>query len=318
MAAPPTAHLWIMENGEQYEHLALSPVAGSANSSSLIRFSLEAIEEDLDKIHGPDFKPGGVNGPSHSEVQGLAPLWGIAFGVPDVWLPSQCGALIITRILDDGALARWNMWQHRDFGSSAENVLPNALIWRVNDMEGDVPRMADELCAAGGRRSITLTVLNPASSRFPHTRRPRSSGVRLPPMPPAARAFMGRGPMQPPRPPEAARSPLDPNQEVLDLRNLGRTQMPSTLGLLNLPPPPPLLPPRPPGREGSPSPSEAGHSEVLPPLPKAAAFSYRRAANIQRNNGPAQSLQREANDHDLRGIARTGMSSPRPPGELPG
>jgi len=313
LAAPPTAHLWIMENGEQHEHLALSPVAPDA--SSLIRFSLEATQEDLDRIEGPDFNPGGVSGPSVSEVQDVARLWGIAFGVPDVWLPGQCGALIITRILDDGALARWNMWQHRDFGNSAESVLPNALIWKVNDMEADVPRMADEMKNEAGRRSIRLTICNPASSRFP--RRPRS-GLRLPPMPGGARGPGGRGSMQPPRPPDGVRSASDPNQEVVDLRSSGRTQMPSTLGLLNLPPPPPLLPPRPPlGRDGSPSRSEDDHTISVPPLPKASAFSYRRAADIQRNNALAQSVQQEGNARGLRSVARTGMSSPRPP-ELPG
>lgn len=286
LASPPIAHLWTMENGEQHEHLAISPFVPDA--SNMIRFSLETNEEDLFRIHGDDYKAGGQLGPSLSEVQEIAVLWGIAFGVPDIWLAGRCKALIITRIIDDGALARWNMWQHRDFGREAEIILPNALIWRVNDAEGDVEQMRSELTAAGARRSISFTVSNPASSRCPRkgvqpaqkgrldttAARGRRDSI-------SARAFLGRAAMQPPRPPEGVLALSAPDQpEVMDLRSAASAQMSSAVGLLNLPPaPPPLPPPRPPnGRAAAPARLEENLN--LPPLPKATStFSYRRAGN---------------------------------------
>merc|ERR1712019_211388 len=76
------------------------------------------------------------------------------------------GCLLITRVLDGGALARWNQDQYRDRGASALPLLPNTLIWRVNGVEGDPRQMAEELCASAGRQQVSLEVRHPPSMRF--------------------------------------------------------------------------------------------------------------------------------------------------------
>lgn len=105
-------------------------------------------------------------GPPTSHLQLYSRLWGICFGRPDDWLPSCWGALVITRIMEGGALARWNMWHSRDMGDNARPIRPNALIWRVNGVEGDIDLMSQELCAEDGRRRLQLAITNPATYAF--------------------------------------------------------------------------------------------------------------------------------------------------------
>merc|ERR1719253_249434 len=114
-----------------------------------------------------EYLQGEPQGPADSSLQLYSRLWGICFGCPDDWLPSNWCALVITRIMDDGALARWNMWHVRDMGENAHPIEPNALIWRVNGVEGDVRAMAHELIAEDDRRRLQLAISNPPHVRFP-------------------------------------------------------------------------------------------------------------------------------------------------------
>jgi len=161
---PPVAHIWRMEHGEQNEHIAISKVA--PDKQHLIGLALEATTEDYVRLMGSSYLPGGTKGPPESPLQMYSRLWGICFGRPDDWLPSSWGALVITRIMDDGALARWNVWHVRDMGGEAHAIEPNALIWRVNGVEGDIGLMAQELSAEDDRRRLQLAISNPPHVRF--------------------------------------------------------------------------------------------------------------------------------------------------------
>merc|ERR1719408_219529 len=79
-------------------------------------------------------------------VQVVVKQWGLAIGNPDAWIPGRWGALILTWIEDNGPLHRWNQAQRRNKGADAVTILPNALIWQVNRVEGDVYNMADIVC----------------------------------------------------------------------------------------------------------------------------------------------------------------------------
>jgi hypothetical protein len=162
---PPVAHLWRMEQGEQQEHLGISKVA--PDKQSLMGLALEATVEDIMKLSlGDDYMPGGEFGPPESPLQLYSRLWGICFGRPDDWLPSSWGALVITRIMENGALARWNLWHIRDMGENASPIQPNSLIWRVNGVEGDIGLMAQELSAEENRRRVQLAISNPPHVKF--------------------------------------------------------------------------------------------------------------------------------------------------------
>merc|ERR1712232_393794 len=50
-------------------------------------------------------------------------------------------------------------------GGNSNVLLPNTLIWRVNDVEGDPARMAEELERNAGRQ-VVMQVRLPPSTRF--------------------------------------------------------------------------------------------------------------------------------------------------------
>lgn len=153
-----TAHICRMEKGHRQENLTTSPIgAVGRDSTSLTTVRLHASDRDLAMCRGS------VSGGTLGEVQTLAPLWGVAFGRTDDWIPGRLGAIVLTRILDGGALARWSS------ESGHQAIRSNALIWSVNGIVGDPDRMGQELCAAG-RRHVTLELQNPPCTKFPELR----------------------------------------------------------------------------------------------------------------------------------------------------
>ena len=77
--------------------------------------------------------------PAIGELQQVSHLWGLRVGVPNAWLPSSLGALLLSRIIDDSPSGRWNAEHRGKFESNAHQIHPNALIWEVNDVIGDIP-----------------------------------------------------------------------------------------------------------------------------------------------------------------------------------
>lgn len=157
LAPPPTGHIWHMEQGQQREHIAISRVA--PESWEMVDVSLGATFAGVVNSEFSKFNIG--------SMQILSRVWGICLGTPEFWLPSAWGALIITHIVEDGPLARWNTNQLSVSGSSACTIHPNSLIWRVNGVQGDVSAMVRELCYTQGRQQISLGITNPPYVRFP-------------------------------------------------------------------------------------------------------------------------------------------------------
>jgi len=154
------AHICRMEKGERQENLAVSHVV--PEPGAMLRVELHASAQDTALCKA---SAGGALG----ELQHLAPLWGIAFGRADEWLGGRWGVLIITRILEGGALHRWSAHVGAAPGASGP-ILVNALIWKVNGISGDTQSMTRELTEQRGRHKISIEVHNPPCVRFPKLR----------------------------------------------------------------------------------------------------------------------------------------------------
>eukprot|EP00929_Paragymnodinium_shiwhaense_P084280 TRINITY_DN45044_c0_g1_i4.p1 TRINITY_DN45044_c0_g1~~TRINITY_DN45044_c0_g1_i4.p1 ORF type:complete len:1897 (+),score=311.57 TRINITY_DN45044_c0_g1_i4:400-6090(+) len=228
---PPTAYIWRMERGLPQESLRVSPV--SPFEGSLLIVELVATEQDwmardkakarpgrsgffgftsLNRPHTDDENvliaspPEEGNVLQHdTDLQRVSNLWGVAFGQPSsCWLAGRWGALLLTRVLEGGALARWNMQRYQATGEPDNVVLPNALIWGVNGIEGDPARMAEELCADERlRRRLVLKVRNP----------PYMSFVEDAP----AAVSMRPGSVPPPLPPPAPPGRPPPQRQLMDV-----------------------------------------------------------------------------------------------------
>lgn len=152
-ASRVTAHICKMANGRREENLAVSRVIPDRHT--LTCAELIANSGDLARSNS-------AYGSSLGELQLLATLWGIVIGRPDEWIPGRFGAVIITRILPLGTLDRW---MQSAKNTKKEAILPNAVIWTVNGVSGDVQLMTRELTTSSSDK-LVLEFSNPPSSRF--------------------------------------------------------------------------------------------------------------------------------------------------------
>merc|ERR1712232_433974 len=140
----PIAHIVRAESGQPQDRFYTVHV-GLRSGSVPISITLNATDEDFNSVLGAhDFHQHEVG------LQRRIPLWGIAIGMPSEWLAGTWGALVLTHVLEGGALERWNSAQEIE----SNIIKPNALIWRVNGVEGDVGHLVEELCAEQGRKKI--------------------------------------------------------------------------------------------------------------------------------------------------------------------
>merc|ERR1711988_129849 len=100
-----------MADGQQEEHICIIKVA--PERQHFHGLALQATDEDHARVHDICFNEGEENGPpikgqDEEDLEFYSRLWGICFGRPRDWLPGDWGALVITRILEGGALSRWN------------------------------------------------------------------------------------------------------------------------------------------------------------------------------------------------------------------
>lgn len=87
------------------------------------------------------------------ELEIVMESWGFAVGNPNLWNCGKVGALMITRIFEEGPLASFHDGQGNDVTGdvSAEvseeviKVLPNSFIWKVDNIQGDGVAMLDTL-----------------------------------------------------------------------------------------------------------------------------------------------------------------------------
>jgi hypothetical protein len=152
LVAPPAAYLWWVEKGEQKELISISRVA-----DEVVEVTLEATPADSARI-SKQSEPALVLG----QMQFISRPWGICVGTLDRWLPSSWGALILTRIIEDSPMGRWNNSQGQTVGG---RLPPNCLIWSVNGVSGDVNRMLQELCHYP-RAQLRISVSCPAHIRY--------------------------------------------------------------------------------------------------------------------------------------------------------
>jgi hypothetical protein len=80
-------------------------------------------------------QPVRVQRPRDDGYQVILPRLGFTVGHPGCWLHGAWGGLIILQIDPTGALAMWNKGQVRDLGKDAIEVLPGAVIWRVDNFK---------------------------------------------------------------------------------------------------------------------------------------------------------------------------------------
>lgn len=333
---PPVAHVWRMEQGEQQEHIAISKVA--PDKQNLIGLALEANQDDYVRVLDDEHLPGGTLGPPESPLQMYSRLWGICFGRPDDWLASSWGALVITRIMDDGALARWNLWHVRDMGSEAHAIEPNALIWRVNGVEGNIDLMANELCAEDDRRRLQLAISNPPHVRFNaqgnFLKRPPGQMPGMPSLAAPQTLWFNRPAGTPPKlasagQPRRGRSP-EMRGALGDLRRAALED----LAHANLPdaphgttPAPPSLPPGAPPHAPPPFPgARASQMSSLPALPALPDVDNNRASHQSRMSMQAglpalpdvpQHLSKVSLPPPPPNMTRPPPGRPLPPGGMP-
>jgi hypothetical protein len=152
----PMAYLSHMHEGEQTEIVSVAKVTQQAQDT--IQVTLKAKGEDRDRLQAAPHTVG--------QLQLVSRLWGFCIGVPDKWLPTKWSALLLTRIMHDSPIGRWNTEAIDRFGGTGFQVHPNALIWSVNGVSGDTEQMVRQLCAED-RNTITLTISLPAHIRYP-------------------------------------------------------------------------------------------------------------------------------------------------------
>jgi hypothetical protein len=166
---PPKADIWLMEGGVRKDPVVKDWKCGQCTMFCFSSFNscascgnprppVEPIansrvapgDEPLMRVvmkRLPPKKNPHMTIEEDNKVQVECPRLGIVVGHPDAWLPSVWGALVLTQIEKEGPLAKWNQGQSRDHGDAAIPVLPNALIWRVGDIEGDAHAMVTALCS---------------------------------------------------------------------------------------------------------------------------------------------------------------------------
>jgi len=156
----PEARIWRFDNGQRQENLAFSDVGPEGDSLIYVLLEQSRKEKELATLDCE-----GLDDEEAEAFQVRIEQWGVAFGNPGAWLPGLWGALLLTRIFPGGALDRWNQAQKEKYGKEAVTVLPNALIWRINDTEGSAYDMADVISTSYDSR-ISLYVRNPPKVRY--------------------------------------------------------------------------------------------------------------------------------------------------------
>eukprot|EP00746_Dinoflagellata_sp_MGD_P165541 gnl/MRDRNA2_/MRDRNA2_94870_c0_seq1.p1 gnl/MRDRNA2_/MRDRNA2_94870_c0~~gnl/MRDRNA2_/MRDRNA2_94870_c0_seq1.p1 ORF type:complete len:1613 (-),score=246.37 gnl/MRDRNA2_/MRDRNA2_94870_c0_seq1:37-4875(-) len=176
---PKTAQLWSWKEGVREESLCTVSVAPGSEDKLLLVALGEAVIDPhgwLTDAERTRMSSGGDAFAGAEEMvpddpnagQWEVPQWGFSFGHPNLWIPGRWGALVLTRIAENGRLAQWNQ-SLKEIQKSAEVAETNALIWAVDGFRGDANRMASMLLEKG-RRGIVLELKNPSSSSCPTLR----------------------------------------------------------------------------------------------------------------------------------------------------
>jgi len=166
---PPLARVWRMEGGERQEGLSNSTVEPGTDFAYVL---LEQTpQEYLATVERSALEEKNGRDPNRDDsLYVMAEHWGFAFGNPDAWVSGKWGALTVTWIEPGGALDRWNQAQRKNKGKECVNILPNALIWKVNGVDADAYKMADIICGMDLRR-LALSIRNPACVRYKNLRK---------------------------------------------------------------------------------------------------------------------------------------------------
>jgi len=176
---PKTAQLWSWNAGAREESLIAVSVTPGPDEKLLLVALGEAVIDPHGWIEAAEqarISAGGDTTISSEEVlpddrnagQWEVPEWGFSFGHPDLWIPGRWGALVLTRIAENGKLAQCNH-SLKDIKRSAEVAETNALIWAVDGFHGDANEMASMLLRRN-RRGIVLELKNPSSLSCPTLR----------------------------------------------------------------------------------------------------------------------------------------------------
>eukprot|EP00929_Paragymnodinium_shiwhaense_P107694 TRINITY_DN7403_c0_g2_i1.p1 TRINITY_DN7403_c0_g2~~TRINITY_DN7403_c0_g2_i1.p1 ORF type:complete len:2738 (+),score=375.77 TRINITY_DN7403_c0_g2_i1:179-8392(+) len=187
VVAPPSTSVWQMFQGKQRKsfvtnylvpeganlmkvelHAEIPDWAGVREKSGCLQGEFKELEPVLSYLG--DGRP--ADGFSWwecpqrwNDCQKVAALWGIVVSHGNKWLSKRWGVLLITKIIEGGALDRWNQMVLEGKGKRGDMpVLVNSLIWRVNGVTGKSKALSEELCLS--RRSVKIEVRNPAFSRF--------------------------------------------------------------------------------------------------------------------------------------------------------
>lgn len=103
--------------------------------------------------------------------------WGFAVGHPSHWFSSKFGALMVTRILEEGPLKNFHDGQRGEDPALIIKVVPNTFIWKVENVQDDPEAMLRLLCNES-RRKVSFQIRKPPFTRCEgirknlHKRRP--------------------------------------------------------------------------------------------------------------------------------------------------
>jgi hypothetical protein len=173
---PKTAQLWSWKAGVREESLLTVAVAPASDENLLLVALGEAVIDPHGWLAAAQDKMTAANEDPFGGTEEVVPddrnagqwevsQWGFSFGHPKLWLPGRWGALVLTRIAENGKLAKWNHGM-KEIQKSAEVAEPNAIIWGVDGFRGDANKMASMLLDAD-RRGIVLELKNPSSVTCP-------------------------------------------------------------------------------------------------------------------------------------------------------
>ena len=273
-----SSHIGRMEKGEKQENMCASHVIMSRYGTVTVELQLTAVEV-AERLAS--------SSAGEEEVQVTDAAWGIATGNPNLWLSSRWGQLLLTRILEGGPLDRWAQAQRASLGDMAQVVLPNALILRVNGVEGSAARMLAEI-RKPNRDRLVLEVQNPPCVCFenlwdrlrrrgnqqgsPAGRQPASwrpwleGGADTASASRSARSSVPPGvPPKPPGPPPRATIPASRSRPRADVL-LPPPPLHAAVAAASVPRMPTAVPPRPPG-SGTGADLPGGIPAVVPPVP---------------------------------------------------
>merc|ERR1711977_466059 len=144
---PKTAQLWSWASGvREASLLTVSVVPGPDEKLLLVALGeavidphgwLDAAQDAREAEVGDSFGGNEEVAPDdRNSGQWEVAEWGFSIGHPNLWLPGRWGALVLTRIAENGKLTRWNH-SMKQVQKTAEVAEINAIIWAVDGFRGD-------------------------------------------------------------------------------------------------------------------------------------------------------------------------------------